>query len=545
MASKNTVTLTFAADSKRVPAGTKEVTDATSEMRKKVDKDSTVMARQTEITATSVARSLVKQAGSYRNAAEAYEDMVDKMIREKRRLDALTKNAETLGVKFHPVYGLVFKNDAEKAGESGGTALASGFNKTATSGIRAFFTGPALPVIAAAIIGFAGPVGLAAGGALVAGFGAGLTGLGLAVAAKSPVVVAHFEALKVAVQAKMMQISKPFEQTLIDMISVAQRVFNVFATELQAAFPGVAKDVSEFVFNLGEAFRQLAPVIQPVMATFGQILDAIGPQLPGVFQNIANALISLSQAVSQNADGFGKIVIFMLNVIPVAIQLITAMINFGVMWGQVWRNVGEAVSAAVDLATRLFETVRTGISTLGSFVGDVLGRMKDAFVTRFGEVLNGVRDWPSAIKAALGDVGRILWDAGWRIVGSLIDGLKARFQDVMNTLRSLTTQMPSWKGPAEVDAKLLTANGRLIIGSLVDGFRQEEPDVRSYLGDLTKFVGAYGPSAPRVAAAPTASGGEARVIRIGSDGSDLGNALLLVWAEAVRKAGGDPGTVGI
>lgn len=546
MASKNTVTLTFAGDESKLIKAAERSESAIDGFRKTVDKNSTAIARDTQQSASSVARSLGDQRDQYRRTGESFEDYVNRMIRNKRRLDALAKNAEALGVKEHPVFGAVFRQGSADAGADGGEALAGSFNKSATTGIRAFFSGPLIPIITAAVVGFAGPVGLTAGGALVAGFGAGLAGLGLMVAAKSPTVLAHFERLKVEVQAKMMQISKPFEQTLIDVISVAQRVFNVFSAELNKAFPAAAKDISEFVFNLGEAFRQLAPVIGPVMDAFGKILDAIGPQLPGVFQNIANALIPLAQKVGENADGFGKIVIFMLNVIPVAIQLITAMIEFGETWGQIWRNVGDGISSAVGLAMQMFDVLRNGASILSSFIGGVFGQMKDALITRFGEMLKGVRDWPSAIRAAIGDVGRILWDAGWRIVGGLIDGLKARFNDVMNTLRSLTSQMPSWKGPADVDAKLLTPNGRLIIESLVDGFRREEPDVRDYLNNLTSFIGGFGPDTSRLAAAPAPSGGDdRRVILLGSDGSDLGNALLLVWAEAVRKAGGDPGTVGI
>lgn len=540
------VTLTFAGDNKQLTRAADDTDNAITKLRDSVDKSSTAMARDTESSTTSMVRSMNKQQREHGRTAESFEDMVNRMIKDKRRLDTLAKNVETLGVKEHPVFGAVFKTSSTQAGSDSGDAFADGFSKAASTGTKSFFSGPGAALITAAAISMAGPVGLTAGGALVLAFGAGIAGLGMKVAAQSPVVLAHFEKLKVSVQAKMMQISKPFEQTMIDIASTAQRVFNVMSKELDAAFPDAAKDISEFVFNLGEAFRQLAPVIGPIMDAFGKILDSLGPQLPGVFQNIANALIPLAETVGENSEGFAKIVVLMLNIIPVAIQLVTAMIDFGVWWGSVWRGAGEAVETAVSKVGGWLGELRDGIERAGAFVGGVFGQMKDAVTTRFNEMLRGVRDFPSSVRAALGDVGRILWDAGWRLIGGLIDGAKSRFNEVMNTMRDLTFKLPSWKGPAEVDAKLLTANGRLIIGSLVDGFRQEEPDVRSYLEDLTGFIGGFGPDQPNLSAAPRdPSSGAPKRVQLGSDGSPIGDALLLVISEAIRGAGGDPAVLGI
>lgn len=547
MAKNNpTVTLTFAGDSKQVTKAAAEGDSAISQFRQSVDRNSTAMARDTESSTTAVARAMGQQRREHGQTAESFEDMVNRMIKDKRRLDALAKNAETLGVKDHPVFGAVFKAPASKAGSDAGAVFADEFGKAASTGTRSFFSGPGAAIIVAAAVGMAGPAGLAAGGALVLGFGAGISALGLMVAAKSPEVLAHFERLKINVQAKMMQISKPFEQTLIDVASVAQRVFNVFAKELDKAFPQAAKDISEFVVQLGEAFRQLAPVIGPIMDAFGKIIDAIGPKLPGVFQNIANALIPLAQTVGENADGFAMIVIFMLNLIPVALQLITAMIQFGVWWGSIWRDAGDAVSTVVTDIGVWLGGVMDFVSRVGAFIGGVFGEMRDSMAMRFQEMLRGVRDFPSTVRALLGDMGRILWDAGWRLIGGLIDGAKARFRDVMFTLQGLTAQLPSWKGPADVDAKLLTNSGRLIIGSLVDGFRQEEPDVRSYMEELTGFIGGFGPDQPSLAAVPrTSAEDRPRRVQLGSDGSELGDALLLLIAKAIRGAGGDPAVLGI
>jgi len=541
-----TVTLTFAGDSKQLTRASDDVGDATDKMRDTIDKNSTSMSRDTSKSTLEQARSLGDRRQQYDRTANSFADMVDRMIKDKRRLDRLAKDADTLGVKEHPVFGLVYKQPAHDSGDSAGDAFADGFNSSASKGIKGFMNAPMAIVGAAALVSSFGPVGLAIGGAVVTGFGVAIAGLGLKVAAESPEVIARFERLTTNIKAKMMQISKPFEQTLIDIASASQQVFNKIAPELDKAFPQAAKDITAFIFQLQEGFKQLAPVIGPIMDAFGDILDSIGPQLPGVFQNIANALIPLAETISENSDGFATIVIFMLNLIPVAINLITAMIEFGMWWAAVWRGAWEAVSDAYNNISAFGQSIMDFIGRVGSFIGGIFGQMKEAMVTRFREMLQGVRDWPSTIKAAIGDLGRILWDAGARLVGGLIDGIKSKFREVMNTLRDLTAVLPSWKGPVEVDAKLLTGNGRLIIDSLLTGFRQEEPNVKSYLNDLTGFIGGFGPDQPRLTGSSSGTArSEPRRVTFGSDGTALGDATLDIVLNALRRAGGDTKALGV
>ncbi len=546
MANNPTVTLTFAGDSKQVTRSSKEVGDATDQLRDKIDKNSTKMSRDTETSTDKIRRSQQSQQREYKQTAESFEDMVNRMVRERRRLDALNKNAASLGVAQHPVYGYVHTEAARDNGEDAGRSFMGGFvDSIKTTGARV------LPYVAigigALLSRFIGSVGLLVGGGIVTGIGAGIVAAGMTVAAKSPEVIAHFERLKVNIQAKMMQISAPFKQTMIDAATAAQTVFNSIAPELDKVFPQAAQDVSEFIFNLQEGFRQLAPVIAPVMDAFGKILDSLGPQLPGVFQNIANALIPLAETVGENSDGFAAIVIWLLELIPTALKVINAMIEFGVWWDSVWDGVTGAIFDAGVWIGTTFQNIMDFAGRAASFVGDIFGKMGEAVSTRFQEMLKGVRDWPATIRATIGDFSRILWDAGWKLIGGLIDGIKARFGEVMSTLRGLTNSFPSWKGPADVDATLLVESGQLIIGGLISGLRSEEPNVRGYLDDLTKFIGGFGPSEGSLAA-PVPSGASSRserVIRFGSDGTRLGDAVLDLVQEAIRGRGGDPSVLGV
>lgn len=544
MANNPTVTLTFAGDTKQVTKSTSALDTEIDKLRDRIDKSSTQMARDTETATVKIRAAQGRQQRAYAQTGESFEEMVNRMARAKRRADQLQKNMQMLGID-NTVFGPAYAAPAERAGEESGTSFLRGFGQRVSSGLKGVGSGPLIVAAITALPGLFGPVGLAAGGALVLGFGAGIAGIGLATAAKMPEVAAHFERFKVQAQAKLMQISVPFKQTLIDIIDDMSSTFDVFVPELKKTFPQAAQDISEFSNNIREGFKQLAPVVAPIMDAFGKLLDELGPELPGVFQNIANALIPLAEVVGENAGGFSDLVVFILNLIPAAISVITAMIEFGVWWGNVWRGAGEIVSSVGSTIVGWFKSIGAFASAILEFVGGVFGRMRDAAAQRFREMLQGVRDFPGTLKAIIGDTGRILWDAGWRLIGGLLDGIKARFAEVRGLLANLTGMLPNWKGPADVDAKILVESGELIIKGLVTGLRNEEPMVRDYLAELTRFIGGFGPDQASLSAPAPQSSAEPRTVRLGSDGSRLGDAMLELLQEAIRGRGGDPSVLGV
>lgn len=60
------------------------------------------------------------------------------------------------------------------------------------------------------------------------------------------------------------------------------------------------------------------------------------------------------------------------------------------------------------------------------------------------------------------------------------------FGAVKSKLSSLTSMLPSWKGPAPVDKVLLTPAGELIMQGLIKGLESQYGAVRSSLQGLTE-----------------------------------------------------------
>lgn len=94
------------------------------------------------------------------------------------------------------------------------------------------------------------------------------------------------------------------------------------------------------------------------------------------------------------------------------------------------------------------------------------------------------------IKNLFKSLGLInLWNAGKKIINSLIDGFKSGYENVKNFLHNITGDMPHHKGPESVDATLFTPAGRLIMQSLNNGLREKYRDVQATLHNMTDDIG--------------------------------------------------------
>lgn len=84
--------------------------------------------------------------------------------------------------------------------------------------------------------------------------------------------------------------------------------------------------------------------------------------------------------------------------------------------------------------------------------------------------------------------GVSLFGEGAAIMSSLRQGLVSGIQAVRNVLTSMTSLIPTWKGPESLDRKLLVPAGKAIMGGLIRSIRSEIPTLRSTLAVVTEEV---------------------------------------------------------
>jgi len=153
--------------------------------------------------------------------------------------------------------------------------------------------------------------------------------------------------------------------------------------------------------------------------------------------------------------------------------------------------------------------------------------MRDTVSDRLRSVRNLFRDLPGRIRRAVGNLGRLLVQAGRQVVQGLIDGITARFQGVRDTLGRLTNLLPDWKGPQDRDRRILRPAGRAVIEGFRAGLTDEIPRVESTLRSFTASMAGGGDLR-------SAAGGPQVVI----DAQGLDRALAEWFRRAVRVQGG-------
>lgn len=132
--------------------------------------------------------------------------------------------------------------------------------------------------------------------------------------------------------------------------------------------------------------------------------------------------------------------------------------------------------------------IASGMERVRTAVLDRLTRIRDGVLDRGGKILDWFRNLPGKIVDAVGDLGRLLYNAGADIIQGLIDGIGSKFDDVKGKLGDLTSSLTDWKGPPSKDRRLLTPAGQSIIDGLVAGIDSRTGRVRAKLKDLTAAI---------------------------------------------------------
>lgn len=296
----------------------------------------------------------VKFDGDAKGLARATKDgerEVDKFTKsvDKKFRDNGDGASKSFASRFSGGMKKWFKGDGDglfkEIGKNSGTVFGSGI----LGALKTPILGPAILAAVGVTVATVMPaVGAIAGTGLVAGFGAGLVGLGVVFAAKSESVKAAWSKTLGEMGADMQVLSRPFEKTLIDMAGVAKRTFAVFKPELASAFKDLAPVVSSFVDSLGRGFEKLAPAIKPISAAFQAVLQSLGPAMQQAIGSISSGLQKLAESVRKNPRALADLVKGAGDLFGVLVTGISALNDIN--------GAFERLPGGVSLVTRLMNT---------------------------------------------------------------------------------------------------------------------------------------------------------------------------------------------
>jgi hypothetical protein len=280
------------------------------------------------------------------------------------------------------------------------------------------------------------------------------------------------------------------------------------ATEV---FDSVKKYAQQVGQAVGPALRKIGDTIKtdvvPALAAF---IKAMAP--------IVQFLLSvLGPTVSRVFSALGTI-------ISGALKLIAGLLNVfaGILtgdWRRVWSGIQQITSGAWAIIRGLFS------AALAALRGSLAGAT--------GAIGAAARGIMNAVTSAFSNAGSALLGAGRRIVDGFIDGIRAGFARVRSTLSSLTSMLPSWKGPARRDSRILFGAGDLVMRGFQRGLESRYSSVRASLGGFSDDLSTT--AIPRA----TLSGSGASVINHFTITQPLGTpeAIARAVAEAQARSG--------
>jgi TP901 family phage tail tape measure protein len=243
----------------------------------------------------------------------------------------------------------------------------------------------------------------------------------------------------------------------------------------------------------------ISPFIEVAMSVIRTAIDA-GMSIISTVWSAAWELIKSLVVIAWNLIS---------SVIAAAIAIISNIIQLGLNiiqgdWGEAWQNIKNILSAVWDIIKAVisaawevikalfraaYSIIKGIVSDFVTWLWDKIKAMMDGFkdkVTSGWETIKSIfKGMPETIKGFFSGAASWLYDAGKAILSGLIDGITNKIQSLKDKLSSVTRLIPDWKGPSEVDKRLLFGSGQMIMQGLEGGLANGWRDVHSYLSGLT------------------------------------------------------------
>lgn len=255
------------------------------------------------------------------------------------------------------------------------------------------------------------------------------------------------------------------------------------------------------VFQAGWDFLKATweTIGKPVFDILMTVVDGIAQHWGEIWNGIMTVVSGVWQAISGIISGA-------LDVIEGVLNVFTGILTLD--WGKTWDGIKSIVSGAWSIIKGVvggaIDVVKGVISGgmglikgvwsgawngIKSFLSTAWNGIKNGVTTGISNVVSTIRGLPGKAMSALGNIGSTLLNAGKNLIQGFLNGINSAFNRVKSRLKQLTSWLPSWKGPADVDARLLQPAGTLIIKGLIKGLESQYGNVRDSLGHLTGIIG--------------------------------------------------------
>lgn len=294
-------------------------------------------------------------------------------------------------------------------------------------------------------------------------------------------------------------LGESFANLVEQIVPVIEQIVGSLQPVIEAMVPVLMEVANQIVMGL----QSMMPIISEVIGLIGQIIVALTPLVTFITSQLVPIIQNLMPVVSAVFGTIRSVIESAINVVKAILQTVLALISGD--WSGAWEGVKNILSGVWDGIKGL---VSGAINTVKETVTSVLNSIKDVFSNIWNGIKDGVTSVWEGIKSGVKEgidsiyntitgikdtvinfftgAGRWLWDAGSAVINGFVDGIKSGFQWVKDSLSTLTSWLPDWKGPVEVDRVILREAGQLVIGGFIDGMESQYDEAKRSLGGFTQ-----------------------------------------------------------
>lgn len=269
-----------------------------------------------------------------------------------------------------------------------------------------------------------------------------------------------------------------FTQWLPSIQAVAATLGNTLMGAVRAAGSFISGTLIPAISGLVGWIREhstlmigLAGFIAGVLAAWKtyQIVMALARTVTTAF---TIAQIALNLAMSANPIGI--VILAIAGLVGVLVALWNYCTPFREFWIGLWNGIKTTVANVVGWFTGIPNTIGNVMSGFAAAISQGISRAVAWFT-----------GLPQRILGAIGNLGSLLANAGRSVIDGFINGITSVWNRVKETLATLTSWLPKWKGPADKDAIILRSAGQLVIGGFIEGLESQYSHVRRSLTGFT------------------------------------------------------------
>ena len=292
----------------------------------------------------------------------------------------------------------------------------------------------------AAVVAAAPLIAQAIGGAIIAGLGSALAGVGILGAVLSGKLTKPFDDFVKQAKLDLISIGAAFVPVITNILGVAGTVLGQLTPIFAAAMGIIAGPFKLFADTILKSFTQ--PAVQSsitnVANAFGKILTAFTPAIPGIVQGFANAITQIANAVSKNPKAFADFLTFLADIVIYTLKAIGFLTEIAVWIQNHWDIIKWLVSPVADAVmlvsqhfnwmrhdtADIFDGIRHDISHVWDMIhDDTIGRIvhiNQDVQTHLNEMFH---DIASIFDQARHDIAHD-WDVIWSdTIGTVTHGI--------------------------------------------------------------------------------------------------------------------------